>query len=324
MENDGPGFTIDISDEVFFASVIVLIVLAAVGLVTLIAVRLWRTWQPRHRMRAIDDLSRSMNLVIPADLREPLAHAVAVRTRGREIGWLVGFGGMVAAFRLWETPAPAAGFGAARVALALALVCTSMGAVVGGLLARRPTPSSPRTARLTSLTYADLIAPYERRIVAISVACGVAIPAVFAMAAAGPWTDGRISPAADAGLLLLVGLLGAGLWLALPRISRRLVASRALPGDEHALAWSDALAARTVRDLAYLAVSLSILPAMYSLMGMGLALPRDWTAAVPATTNIGMGLGLAAMLAALIVVSSRSPERHVQRTLWPQFAADAQ
>ena len=324
MDNDGPGFTIDISDEVFFGTLIAVLALAAAGLVTLIAVRLWRTWQPRHRMRAIDDLSRSMNLVIPEDLREPLAHAVAMRTRGREIGWVIGFSGMVLAFWLWETPASPTGFGTGLAALALALGCTSAGAVVGGLLARRPTSRSPRTARLTSLTYADLVAPYERRIVAIGVACGVALPVAFAAAAAGPWTNGHTSPGADAGLLVLVGLLSAGLWIALPRISRRLVASRALPGDEHALAWSDALAARTVRDIAYMAMNLSSLAALWSFMALGLALPQDWTAAVPATTKIGMGLGLAGLLAAIIIVTSRSPERHVQRTLWPQFAANAQ
>lgn len=122
----------------------------------------------------------------------------------------------------------------------------------------------------------------------------------------------------------LAALVAASIYAALPAAARRLARARAIAGDEIALAWSDALAAQTLRDISYLVIGLGGFTAMNSLMSLGLTLPVEWRVAGNVWLNVAMYLAIGVLVALIAIVSVREPSRHVQRTLWPQFAPDAQ
>ncbi|MFW7413773.1 hypothetical protein [Demequina sp. SO4-18] len=318
------SFEFEIPTDVFVMVMNALLVLMVTAVAVLLIVRLVRTWQPRHRMRAIESLSRSTNPTIPDDLREPLASAVAARTRGAVIGSMLSLPVGLHLLAPWSDPPPSYGAAGSLVGIATVLVGTTTGALVGGLFGRRSTHTSHRTARMTSVNYSDLIAPVERRLVTVCAIGGVALPGLLTISTSAPWVNRGLVASGDFPLLLTAGVFSAALWLTLPSIGRRLAAARAIPGDEPALAWSDALAARTLRDLAYLVATVSGLSVMMALIWLGAALPSEWSTAIGFFGTGGFYLSMVGLIAAIVVVSARHPERHVQRTLWPQYANDAQ
>lgn len=324
MNDLATGVSVEIPSDVFFATVFGVIALAFVGVGVALVVQLSRTWRPRHRMRAVESLSRSVNLAIPVDLREPLAHAVAVRKRGALIGSLIALPIIPLMLRPWADPPPSFGSATSIIGIAVVLCSTTMGAVVGGLFGRRSPHPAQRTARLTPLSYSDLIAPVERSLVMLCVIGGVALPGLLTLATAAPWVNRGLAEDGNFPVLLAAGLICVGFALALPRIGRRLVSARAIPGDEAALAWSDALAARTLRDIAYLIASVSGMSALTATIWAGAALPREWNTGIGMLGTVGSYVGLGAIILAIVVVSARKPERHVQRTLWPQYARSAE
>src|SRR5690554_1516967 len=123
--------------DVFFGlmagGLVLMVAAAAVALV----VRLMRTWQPKHRQRAVDDLARKMNLVVPEHVREPLARAIAVRKRGSEIGGIVSLGVLLLVLRPWQIPLPDLGLVGIVPVVVAGTASITLGAVIGGLFARR-------------------------------------------------------------------------------------------------------------------------------------------------------------------------------------------
>ncbi|WP_062136165.1 hypothetical protein [Demequina aestuarii] len=324
MSRLGTAVSVKIPSDVIFGVVIGALALLFAAVTVMHVVQLARTWRPRHRLRAIESLARSTNLAIPAEISEPLAEAAAARKRGALVGSLIALPVVPLLFRPWSDAAPDFAAAASLVGIAVVLSSTTIGAVAGGLLGRLSMRTSHRAARITPLTYADLIAPVERRLAAGCVGAGAALPALLVLSTSASWADRDLATAGDVRLLLIAGLASAGLWLALPAIARRLVAARAIAGDEHALAWSDALAARTLRDVTYLVVTLGGLSAVISVVWLGAAAPREWTVVAEIWGSIGFYLAAAAYITVIALGAVRQPERHVQRTLWPQFAHDAQ
>lgn len=195
-------------------------------------------------------------------------------------------------------------------------------AATGGLLARRETPATPRTARLTPLTYRDLVAPVEQNLLVISVASAIAFSTPLLAGSFAPWANMPFGTKAAAAMFFIGALTVVALWLALPRIGRKLASTRALTGDEHALAWSGALAARIVRDLTHFTMAAAGVTAFFSFMWLGFTLPQEWEQVTGVFPNIAMFIGFAVLITGTIIVDNRKPGRHVQRTLWPQFSAD--
>lgn len=317
------GISIEIPTEGFLLTMVIGLVLLFTAVVVVTVVQLVGTWQPARRARNVDALARSANLVVPDSTREPLEHAVAARARGALIGSLIALLAAVLFLRPWAHTDEPVGIGTVIVGMAILLAGTTAGAVVGGLLGRRTTHTSPRTARLTTVEYSDLIAPSERMLVKTSAVAGVAFPGLLALAGTLPWVDKDLFATVNVSLLLAAGLFGAALAMSLPWIGRRLVAARAIAGDEPALAWSDALAARTLRDLAHLVGTVGALSAMFAVMSFGLVLPQEWTTAANLWANAGFYVAMAGLIVVAILTTRNHPERHVQRTLWPQFAIDA-
>lgn len=309
--------------DVFFDLVKGVLILMAIAAAAAILVRLVRTWQPKLKQRAVDNLSRQMNLVVPEHVRESLSRAITARKRGAEIGSFIGFSIFVLYLRPWSDSPPDISLVALIPIIAGGTASVSLGTVIGGLFARRAAPSEHRAARLTPLKFSDLLAPTDYKLLAGALIPGLALPAVLTLLIVAPWANRNAISIAEVLLILLTGLIAAGLGLALPRIGRWLVSTRAIAGDEHALAWSDALAARTLRDIAHLAASIGGLAGMMAYMGIGFSLPASWEWFTTAWFSVIGFLFLGAIVTFAIVTTLGEPERHVQRTLWPQFAADA-
>lgn len=266
-------------------------------------------------------LAREVNLEVPEDLWSSVSHQLMWRLRGSIIGGALGFIGLISIVRPWE-PGAGAGVEVSLFGLSLVFLGNQLGAAIGGMLARRRSVGSVRTARLQPISYRQLIAPLWSRLVVLSaVTCVVSAAAFTAVAALlGPVGTGI---RADVPLLLAAAITTASLAAALPRIARHFAAARALTGDDHALAWSDALAARTVRDLSIAVIWAGFATTAGAVARAGELFPADAQRAVFQFQSSATVLIILVVLTVLIVVLVTSPDRHLQRTVWPEFALDA-
>jgi hypothetical protein len=130
--------------------------------------------------------------------------------------------------------------------------------------------------------------------------------------------------AIGAPVLAVTGLAVGAVYLALPAIARRLGARRILRGGTNALAWSDALTGRALSDLHWLIAFWGGLVAFISLQTVGLALSTGAPDQAAVAINVVSYIAMGALLATILIVLMRSPERHVQRTLWPDLAIVAE
>jgi len=319
---DNPS--IDIPTEVFHSVIAGAFALVFLAAMVLLGVQLVRTWAPRHRDRAVAAFSRSSNLTVPDAAREPLARYLAIRARGSLTGGMIVLPLLLLALQPWSDPAPSIGLEGGIVAFAAITIAGIVGSLIGTLFANRTPTGASRAARMTGLTVADLLAPVERKLLALCAIGGVVLPGILLLAMAAPWVEPGFLISTGAPFVFLAGLLSGGLSLLLPRITNRLVASRAIPGDEHALALSDALAAQALRQFAYLIIAVSGMSALMSFISLGFAFPDSWMIAALLWGNLAYYATVAMLIVAFVVIATRMPARHVQRTLWPQFANDAQ
>lgn len=266
-------------------------------------------------------LSRDVNLELPADLLSSVRNQLMWRLRGSIVGGLAGFVGLLVIVQPWE-PRAAAGLEVSLAGLSAVFFGNQSGAAIGGMLARRQSVSSVRTARLEPITHRELVAPLWRSLTAISAGIGVAATLAFALVSA-TYEQSQPGFVAEVPMLAAAAALTAVIAASLPHIARRLAASRALRGDDHALAWSDALAARTIRDLclgltwAGFAITSSVLASI------GRLAPDEGQQLVSQIQAVGSTLAVLAAITVLIVVLVTMPDRHLQRTVWPEFAMDA-
>ncbi|MGV8883819.1 MAG: hypothetical protein ACOH19_16850 [Rhodoglobus sp.] len=315
---------IDIPTDIFYAVIAGGFALLFLAAMVLLGVQLFRTWVPRHRGRAVDAFSKSSNLTVPDAAREPLARYLAIRARGSLIGGLIALPLLLVALQPWADPAPLIGAEGGIVAFAVITIAGISGSLIGTLFARRTPAGAARAARMTDLTVADLLAPVERKLMTLCVIGGVVLPGILLLSLSAPWVEPGFLVSSGAPFLLIAGLVSGGLSLLLPRITTRIVASRAIPGDEHALAVSDALAALTLRQFAYLIIAVSGMAALMSFIWVAFAFPDSWMIVALIWGNLAFYAAVAALIVAFVVIATRMPERHVQRTLWPEFANDAQ
>lgn len=313
-----------IPSDVFFGGLVAMLALLYTAAMVFLGVQFAYTFRPQRQATAIDRLATNVNLVVSDEVRLPLARYVALRTRGGLLGGMIALPLVLLVLQPWADPPPRLGATSGIVAFAIVLGGTLLGALAGGLLGRRAAEGATRAARLSDLGLSELLAPVERRLMRLCVLGGVIGPALLIALLQAPWVDPAVAVLADAPWLIVAGLASAAMYLALPYLARRLVAARALAGDENALAWSDVLAARTLRDLAYLVIAVSGMITLLSALSLSYAMPSEWTAVSLVWGNVAYYLCMAAIIAAFVIVMVRKPERHVQRTLWPQFAADAQ
>jgi len=324
VEQVAGGVVIDIPSDAFFTGILAIYVVGGVAIVTTLVITFVRTWHPTSRERLVNRHALRANLVVPEALRPALEHQLAMRGRGGIIGGLVGLAAVMLLFRPWEYPPVNLGLAGAPLSIGLAMLGTQLGAILGGALARRALPLNGAVSRVTPIGLTDLVAGVELRMAAVAAAVAVALPTLLLVVTALPSTDASESITASAAPLALLGLGSGALFLALPAIARRLTRRRALLGDTSALAWSDALAAQSLRDLLWVIASVGGLAGFSSLMAMGVALPSEANVAAMIWMNVSAYAGVVLLLLLIALVLVRSPERHVQRTLWPEFAIDAQ
>lgn len=223
----------------------------------------------------------------------PQTHASAVRQRVQEqrvssttavLGSLAG----VLALALAGLPPPWQGWGYA-VGMVVGL---HTGRVVVHLRAGR-LRTGPRLAELRERHAWDYLSPQDRTAVSIhlTVVAGSAtlVGALFA----------SIGEAGDPAPLLILG--GAVLWAALSLVVAQLVARAALAAPTRdALRWQDAWRAVTVRDLAQLLGTASLV----SVLGLWAA-TSEWSA--PAWTNVVVLVGFGATVLAMVLSTFGRP-----------------
>ena len=315
---------VEIPSEVFFTGVLVAFTAGGIAVVSFLVITLVRTWRPRTRERMVNSHALRANLVVPEDLRPALEHQLAMRVRGGVLGSLVGLAAVLMLLRPWEYPPPSLGLATGPISLGLAFLGTQMGAIAGGMLARRSMLSQAVVARVTPISIADLVAPAERRMAAVAACVAVALPALLLVVLSLPLADAPESLALSAAPLALLGLAAGALYLTLPAIADRLARRRALLGDAAALAWSDALTAQSLRDLHWAVAYIGGLAGFSALMVIGTAVSDDSAVASTIWINVSSYASIILLLVMVALVLVRSPERHVQRTLWPEFAINPQ
>ncbi len=312
--------SVDIPTDVFFGTLGVMLALGLTAIAVTVVVQFISTWRAAPREKLVNRYALKLNLMVSDDLRPALAQHLAVRVRGGLLGALAAVVTILLLFMPWGVAPIDFGLATSIVSLGSALLFTQVGTIIGGAVARRSMPTGEKVARVQPVGLAELVAPIERRMAAVAaaLALGLASLLLIITSAIGSATPPVIS--ASAAPLALVGLTTAALFLLLPVIARRLVARRALLGDAGALAWSDALAAQTLRDLHWFIAAIGGLTAFSALQALGVALPSDATVVTMIWINISGYAGVVGLLLVIAIVLVRSPERHVQRTLWPEFA----
>lgn len=312
--------SVDISTDDFFGTLGVMLALGLAAIAVTVVVQFISTWRAAPREKLVNRYALKLNLMVSDDLRPALAQHLAVRVRGGLLGALAAVVTILLLFMPWGVAPIDFGLATSIVSLGSALLFTQVGTIIGGAVARRSMPTGEKVARVQPVGLAELVAPIERRMAAVAaaLALGLASLLLIITSAIGSATPPVIS--ASAAPLALVGLTTAALFLLLPVIARRLVARRALLGDAGALAWSDALAAQTLRDLHWFIAAIGGLTAFSALQALGVALPSDATVVTMIWINISGYAGVVGLLLVIAIVLVRSPERHVQRTLWPEFA----
>ncbi len=316
---------VEIPSDVFFGGVVTFFVVVVVAILGALMWQLARTFS---RRRMDDDLARwaqRYNLVIADELVEPLNRYLTLRTRGGLIGLLVVAGPIMTAMlvSLSDSDTP---FGVATSIAMFGAIWTSsfVGSLIGGAFGRRAAADagrSTRTARITALPLSSLVDPLESRLARLSALVSVPLTVlVFALSRA-PWTNGRdVVGGMGLGPLAALSVAGAVITLAVPSFTARAQRARALSGDDNALAWSDALTSRSIRDLLAIGFVLTGGSGLIGLVSIGATFPADWRTASLVALNAAAPLGIVLLVAVTVVIAVRSPERHVQRTLWPQFA----
>lgn len=316
---------VEIPSDVFFGGIVTFL---TVVVIAILGALIWQLVRTFSRRRMDDDLARwaqRYNLVIADELVEPLNRYLTLRTRGGLIGLFVVATPIMTAMlvSLSDSDTP---FGVATSIAMFGAIWTSsfVGSLIGGAFGRRSAADagrSTRTARITALPLSSLVDPLESRLARLSALISVPLTVlVFALSRA-PWAD-RPDSAVPLGLAPLVALsvLGAAITLAVPAFAARAQRARALSGDDNALAWSDALISRSIRDLLAIGFALTGGSGLIALVSIGATFPADWRTASLVALNAAAPLGIVLLVAVPVVITVRSPERHVQRTLWPQFA----
>ena len=313
-----------IPSELFFGSMAGALV---VGVLTFVGLTVWqlaKTWLDAPREKLVNKLALQVNMTVSDDIREALTDQVAMRERGRLVGNIVALLALLALSPPLTTGVADLGLAAAPIAVGLCFVGIQLGAFVGGALGRRTVATTETVARLQPLGPAEYVHPLERRMALVAAIVAVSIPtlALGALSALGGSLLAEV--AVGAPVLAVTGLAVGAVYLALPAIARRLSARRILRGGTEALAWSDALTGRALSDLHWLIAFWGGLIAFVSLQTLGLALsvdtPNPTAEAITIVSNVALGL----LLATMLIVLMRSPERHVQRTLWPELAIVAE
>lgn len=313
-----------IPSEVFFGSLAGALV---VGVLTFVALTVWQlvtTWRDAPREKLVNKLALQVNMDVSDDIREALTDQVAMRERGRLVGTIVALLALLALSPPVTTGFADLGLAAAPIAVGLCFAGTQLGAFVGGALGRRTVATNETVARLQPLGLAEYVHPLERRMALVATIVAVSIPTLALVAFSALGGSPMPEVAVGAPVLAVTGLAVGAIYLALPSIARRLSARRVLRGGTDALAWSDALTGRALSDLHWLIAFWGGLVAFVSLQTLGLAVsadtPNQTADAIIIVSNFALGL----LLAAMVIVLMRSPERHVQRTLWPDFAIVAE
>ncbi len=314
------SFSVDIPTDVFFGTLGAMLAVGITAIAVAVIVQLVSTWRAAPREKLVNRYALKLNLMVSDELRPALAQHLAVRVRGGLLGALAAVVAIVVLFMPWGIAPIDFGLATSIVSLGSALLFTQVGTIIGGAVARRSMPTGEKVARVHSIGLAELVAPVERRMAAVATVLAIALATMLLIVVS--LTGAETSPmiAASAAPLALIGLATGGLLLLLPLIARRLVARRALLGDAGALAWSDALAAQTLRDLHWFVAAIGGLTAFSALQALGVAVPSDANVATMIWINISGYAALLGLLLVVAIVLTRSPERHVQRALWPEFA----
>jgi uncharacterized membrane protein len=315
---------VEIPSEVFFGTLIGALITGFAVWAVLTLLQFAATWREPARERLVNKLALRVNLMVPDDLRPALTHQVAMRERGRLLGGVMAIAVLAALFPPWVAVPVDLSLAAGPVAIGLVLAGVQLGAITGGAMGRHSAATTESVARMHPLGLAELVHPLERRMALVAAIVAVSIPALALVAVSGLGGSPIVPAAAPASALAVTGLAVGALYLALPAITRRLTARRSLRGDTSALAWSDALTGRALSDLHWLIAFCGGLAAFVSLQVAGLAVPAE---ASDVATIVGNVVGYAALgllLVTIAVVLTRSPERHVQRTLWPELAIVAE
>ncbi|MGY6498576.1 MAG: hypothetical protein ACXIUP_10160 [Microcella sp.] len=280
-----------------------------------------RTFSERRRQDDLARVAQRFNLVIEDDVDQALDRYLVTRTRGGLVGGFLGFAIFVTVFfagTLWAPGSlgPATGI----LSFALVAVVSLLGGLIGGAIGRRAAAGHTAAARLQTLSVTQLLDPVELRIARWSAI--VAVPLTIAVAALSfaPWTDSDLILFIDLRWLAVLAVAGTGVLAVVPTVARAVQRLRAISGGENALAWSDALAARSVRDGLAISYVLTGGSAIIAFMSIGMTFPAEWRDASLIVLNVAAPMGLLVFLGVWAVIQVRSPERHVQRTLWPQFA----
>ncbi|UTT63576.1 hypothetical protein [Microcella humidisoli] len=314
------SFSVDIPTDVFFGALTALVAIGMGAIAATVIVQFVATWQASAREKMVNRYALRLNLMVAEGMRPALEHQLAMRTRGGLLGAMAALGVIVAIFLPWSSAPMNLGLASSIISVGSALMLTQLGTIIGGALARRAAPTTETVARLHLVGLAELVAPVERRMAAVAAALAVGLPTLLLVIITLPGADAPEAIARSAPPLAIVGLGAGSLYLALPRIARRLVSRRALLGDAGALAWSDALAAQSLRDLHWLVATVGGLVGFTALQALGVAFPTGAEAATMVWINLIGYLGFIGLLLVIVIVLARSPERHVQRTLWPEFA----
>lgn len=313
-----------IPTEVFFGSLTGALVVGALTFVALTVWQLAKTWHDAPREKLVNKLALQVNMMVPDDIREALTDQVAMRERGRLVGNIVALLALLALSPAVTSGGADLGLAAAPIAVGLCFAGIQLGAFIGGALGRRTVTSNESVARLQPLGLADYVHPLERRMALVAAIVAVSIPtlALVVLSALGGSPIAEV--AIGAPVLAVTGLAVGAVYLALPAIARRLGARRILRGGTNALAWSDALTGRALSDLHWLIAFWGGLVAFISLQTVGLALSTGAPDQAAVAINVVSYIAMGALLATILIVLMRSPERHVQRTLWPDLAIVAE
>lgn len=313
-----------IPSEVFFGSLTGALV---VGVLTLVALTGWQlvtTWRDAPREKLVNKLALQVNMTVSDEIREALTDQVAARERGRLVGNIVALLALLALSPAATAGVADLGLAAAPIAVGLCFAGIQLGVFIGGAMGRRTVATNASVARLQPLGLADYVHPLERRMALVAAILAVSIP-TLALVALSVLGGSRLAEVTVGGPVLAVtGLAVGAVYLGLPAIARRLSARRILRGGTDALAWSDALTGRALSDLHWLIAFWGGLVGFTSLQTVGLALSTGAPDHAAVSINVVSYIALGTVLATILIVVMRSPERHVERTLWPELAIVAE
>lgn len=315
---------VEITSEVFFGSIVAVLVVFAAAAAGFLVWQFARTFSDRRMADALARMAQRYNLVIDDENLAPLRRYVTFRTRGGLIGLFLALLPFLALmFVSFGSPEQGVGIAQSIVSFAVVYTGSLIGTLVGGALGRRAAAEvqgSTRAARLSPLPIGELLDPLELRLVRLSALLSVPLTVALLALSRAPWVNRDRALPDDLPSLVVLSAVGTALTIALPASVRRIQRWRAVSGNENALAWSDALTAQTARDLMYLAFVPSGGSALLALMSVGSAFPAEWRDASLVVLNVAAPVSLLLVFGVMAVVLARTPERHVQRTLWAQFA----